>query len=109
MVQPGTGRVLAMAVNRPFGSDPNKHQSTVNLATGGASGFQAGSTFKLFTLAAALQQGLSPALRLPAPTSYTATGFTNCTSGATYPRTPSATPKPAAAAASTWPRRPGNR
>ena len=85
MVQPGTGRVLAMAVNRPFGSDPKKHQSTVNLATGGASGFQAGSTFKLFTLAAALQQGLSPALGLPAPTSYTATGFTNCTSGAIYP------------------------
>lgn len=85
VVQPGTGHVLAMATNRPFGTDVGQGQSTVNLATGGASGFQAGSTFKLFTLAAALQQGISPGLLLNAPAAYTATGLTNCSTGAVFP------------------------
>lgn len=62
-VQVGTGRVLAMAENRIFdqtGSDELGHTS-VNYATdrdyGGSSGFQTGSTYKLFTLGAWLNSG----------------------------------------------------
>jgi membrane peptidoglycan carboxypeptidase len=62
-VQVGTGRVLAMAENRIFdqtGSDELGHTS-VNYATdrdyGGSSGFQTGSTYKLFTLGTWLNSG----------------------------------------------------
>jgi len=53
VVQPGSGAVLAMAVDRRYGA--HRGQTRVNLATGGQSGFQAGSTFKMFTLAAAIE------------------------------------------------------
>jgi len=64
-VQPGTGAVLAMAVDRSYGS--KRGQTRVNLATGGQSGFPAGSTFKLFTLAAALEHHLPLSTTLYAP------------------------------------------
>jgi membrane peptidoglycan carboxypeptidase len=68
VVEPGTGAVRAMAVDRGFGS--GKHQTKVNLAIGGDYGFQGGSTFKAFTLARALQLGISPQLTLHAPQNY---------------------------------------
>ena len=55
-VQPGTGRILAMAVNRRYGLDPaDPAQTTVNLNT--AAGQGTGSTYKVFTAAAALARG----------------------------------------------------
>jgi membrane peptidoglycan carboxypeptidase len=61
VVQPGTGRVLALAVNRHYSLAANpggrKYPNTVDqLITGGGAidGYQAGSTFKLFTMLAAL-------------------------------------------------------
>jgi membrane peptidoglycan carboxypeptidase len=55
VVEPGTGHVLAMAVNRKFGNDAkDKTQTSINLATR-AVGF-GGSTYKAFTLAAALER-----------------------------------------------------
>jgi membrane peptidoglycan carboxypeptidase len=55
-VEPGTGRVLAMAVNRTFGVDPaNPAATTVNLNV--VAGQGAGSTYKVFTAAAALEKG----------------------------------------------------
>jgi membrane peptidoglycan carboxypeptidase len=63
-VQPGTGRVLAMAVNRNYSLAPNPHganyPNTVDqLVAGGGdiTGYQTGSTFKLFTMLAALERG----------------------------------------------------
>ncbi|SES79989.1 transglycosylase domain-containing protein [Nonomuraea wenchangensis] len=65
MVEPGTGRIRAMAASKRFGRNPgnrkNGSRTTFNLvadvAHGGGQGFQAGSTFKVFTLATALRQG----------------------------------------------------
>ncbi|WP_240506147.1 transglycosylase domain-containing protein [Thermoactinospora rubra] len=65
MVEPGTGRIRAMAASKKFGRNPgnrdNGPRTTYNLpadvAHGGGQGFQAGSTFKVYTLATALQQG----------------------------------------------------
>ncbi|HUR51085.1 MAG TPA: transglycosylase domain-containing protein [Mycobacteriales bacterium] len=68
VVEPGTGAVRGMAVDRGFGS--GKRETKVNLAVGGSLGFQPGSTFKVFTLARALQMGISPQLTLSAPRSY---------------------------------------
>ncbi|MEU8249027.1 transglycosylase domain-containing protein [Nonomuraea sp. NPDC048916] len=65
MVSPNTGRIRAMAASKEFGRNPgdrkNGPKTTFNLAAdvahGGGMGFQAGSTFKAFTLATALKQG----------------------------------------------------
>ncbi|MBB5869589.1 membrane peptidoglycan carboxypeptidase [Allocatelliglobosispora scoriae] len=65
VVQPGTGRVLAMAVNRKYSVAPNpkgqkNYPNTVNkliAGGGGIHGYQAGSTFKMFTMLAALESG----------------------------------------------------
>ncbi len=62
MVEPGTGKVRAVAQSRPMGRDKKKGQSYINYtvpkAYGGSGGFPAGSTFKMFTVAAALKQGI---------------------------------------------------
>ena len=72
-VEPGTGAVRAMAVDRPYGA--KKGQTKVNYAIGGSSGFQGGSTFKAFVLARALQMGIDPHLTLFAPQTYCAKAF----------------------------------
>ena len=63
MVQPGTGMIVAMAQSRPvMGTKTKKGQTYWNYSVppsmGGAQGFQAGSTFKAFTAAAALAKGI---------------------------------------------------
>ncbi|WP_328853650.1 penicillin-binding protein [Micromonospora globbae] len=89
-VEPGTGRVLAMAVNRHYSLAANpdgqaNHPNTVNpliSGGGGVDGYQAGSTFKLFTMLAALESGrtLSTGFDAPArlPTRYPAEGEGSC-------------------------------
>jgi membrane peptidoglycan carboxypeptidase len=77
-VDPGTGEVRALAVNRAFSADEGPGRTKVNLAIGGSSGMQAGSAFKPFVLAAALQQGLPLSTTFDAPASYTSTVFKNC-------------------------------
>ncbi len=60
VVQPGTGKVLALAVNRRYGTGPSISNTVNPLITGGGSmhGYPSGSTFKLFTMLAALEAGL---------------------------------------------------
>ncbi|MEU3454519.1 transglycosylase domain-containing protein [Micromonospora sp. NPDC006766] len=75
VVQPGTGRVLAMAVNRNYSVAANpkgqqNYPNTVNqliAGGGGIVGYQAGSTFKLFAMLAALESGLPLDTRFDAP------------------------------------------
>jgi len=62
LIEPGTGEIRSMAQSRDYGPDESKlGETSINFATdsdrGGSTGFQAGSTFKAFTLAAALEQG----------------------------------------------------
>ena len=77
-VDPGSGEVRAMAVNRHFSSQEGASHTKVNLALGGSSGMQAGSAFKPFVLAAALKQGLPLSTTFDAPASYTSKVFKNC-------------------------------
>ncbi|MFJ4872184.1 transglycosylase domain-containing protein [Streptomyces sp. NPDC088757] len=71
-VQPGTGKILSMGQSRPYGLDPKKNETTLNLAVsnrmgGSTYGFQVGSTFKPITAAAALEKGISPAQSYTTP------------------------------------------
>jgi membrane peptidoglycan carboxypeptidase len=71
MVQPRSGAVRAIAQSRPMGRNAERGQTFLNYVVpeeyGDAGGFQAGSTFKAFVLAAALDQGISPRARIQAP------------------------------------------
>ena len=73
LIEPGSGRILSMAVNRTYSLDQSgngKHTkesglrgnypNTVNPLLGGGTmaGYQAGSTFKIFTMLAALDEGM---------------------------------------------------
>lgn len=77
-IEPGTGRVLAMGVNRNFSNDQSKNGVNTNSSRRGSKGnypnttvpilsgspevpgYQAGSTFKIFTVVAALENGYDP-------------------------------------------------
>jgi membrane peptidoglycan carboxypeptidase len=71
-VEPGTGDVLSIMQNKTYNPLGDKRRGdtalnySVDNAYGGASGFQTGSTFKPFTLAAWLDAGKSLNTQLPA-------------------------------------------
>ncbi|MEU8261006.1 penicillin-binding protein [Micromonospora sp. NPDC048999] len=90
VVEPGTGRVRALATNRNYKLDDPSHPqnklssnpakaakkirgsypNTVNpliSGGGGITGYQAGSTFKIFTVVAALEKGYPLAYTMNAP------------------------------------------
>jgi membrane peptidoglycan carboxypeptidase len=60
LIEPGTGEVKALAQSRALGKEPGQTflNYTVPKEYGKASGFQPGSTFKTFVLAAAINQGI---------------------------------------------------
>ncbi len=80
MVEPGTGEIQAIAISRKYGT--GRHETTIDYAAdvahGGSYGVQAGSTFKIFTLAAALEAGYSPGHTLSTPAAMTLGGFRDC-------------------------------
>jgi membrane peptidoglycan carboxypeptidase len=83
VVEPGTGKVLALSVSSPYGQDAKRGQNTLDYAVdraygGGATGFPAGSTFKLFVLAAAMKQGIPLSTTIYAPQHIPLSGFTDC-------------------------------
>ncbi|PYC77699.1 penicillin-binding protein [Streptomyces tateyamensis] len=84
MVQPGTGKILAMGQSRPYGLDPNS-QTTLNLnvdkSMGGGEGFPTGSTFKAIVAAAALENGLGPDTSINTPYSIPWPTMTDCQGG----------------------------
>ncbi|GAA0999057.1 transglycosylase domain-containing protein [Subtercola frigoramans] len=93
-VQPGTGRVTSMAQNKNFSEAPDApaDATSVNYSTdyayGGSTGFQVGSTYKLFTLIAWLQAGhsLGDIVNGANGQKFNMASFKNCegTGGGTY-------------------------
>jgi membrane peptidoglycan carboxypeptidase len=83
-VQPGTGAILAMAENRTWGVQKKLGVTSINYTVdqkyNGTIGLQAGSTFKAFTLVAALQKGipLSETINATSPKSFPVGSFTDC-------------------------------
>ncbi|MEV4004282.1 transglycosylase domain-containing protein, partial [Actinomadura sp. NPDC049753] len=80
MVEPGTGKIRAIGLSKRYG--PGKGRTTINLpadsAHGGGSGVSAGSTFKVFTLAAAIDQGIPVSTTINSPQTTTVSGFQSC-------------------------------
>ena len=86
VIEPGTGQILGMVQSRNYGPDESKlGETSINFATdadrGGSSGFQAGSTFKAITLAAALDKGLPFGTAFGSPSSVTVSGQRSCNGG----------------------------
>jgi membrane peptidoglycan carboxypeptidase len=75
-VEPGTGKVLAMSVNRRFGYDAaDPSQESVNLNLVASQG--AGSTYKVFVAAAALERGIPPWHRITTGNPYVSRVYKN--------------------------------
>ncbi|MBR7826128.1 penicillin-binding protein [Actinospica sp. MGRD01-02] len=84
-VTPGTGAIVAMAQSKRMGSGSG--ETYLNLTTdtshNGTTGFQAGSSFKIFVGLAALEQGISPSSQIDAlhQIDDTSVNFASCQNG----------------------------
>ena len=84
MIEPGTGEVRAIAQSRPMGRNKDDGYTFLNYIVpsqyGDSNGFQAGSTFKPFVLASALEQGipLNRTYNSPPSMSFDSADFANC-------------------------------
>lgn len=65
VVVPGTGQIAAIAENRKFGNGPGQTEVIYPMSKR-----QVGSSFKPFTLATALEQGIPASTRMPSPGIY---------------------------------------
>jgi membrane peptidoglycan carboxypeptidase len=81
MIQPGTGAVRAIAVDRPYGFGPGHNfiDFAVDTRYDGGVGVQTGSSSKIFTLITALKQGYQFGYHLTVPRGkMTVGGMTDC-------------------------------
>jgi membrane peptidoglycan carboxypeptidase len=89
MVQPGTGKIRAIAVDRPYGTGAG--QTTVDYAVptqyDGGTGVQTGSSSKIFTLITALQQGIPFGFSQAIVSPSTLAPYYNCEGQQTSPYT----------------------
>lgn len=78
VVEPGTEshHVRALVANRDFGMDSSKGQTAYALPSGIVK-FGAGSVYKAFTAAAALEKGMGIHTSIPAPGTYTSQVYRN--------------------------------
>jgi membrane peptidoglycan carboxypeptidase len=87
LVQPGTGNVRAIAIDRPYGF--GRHQNVIDYAVGpqynGSEGVQIGSTGKVFVMVTALLQGIPFGYSKTVGFSATVSGYTNCKGQDTAP------------------------
>lgn len=71
-LEPGTGNLLAMSVNRRFGCDGPECESVILNARASQG---AGSTYKTFVAAAALAEGFTPSYTITTPNTYVSRVF----------------------------------
>jgi membrane peptidoglycan carboxypeptidase len=87
LIEPGTGYIRAIAVNRGFGTGPG--QTTIDYAVntryGSGDGVQTGSSSKIFTLVTALKQGLPFGYHLRVTSPTTVGPYSNCRGGYVRP------------------------
>ncbi|HEY6786159.1 MAG TPA: transglycosylase domain-containing protein, partial [Trebonia sp.] len=79
-VTPGSGQVMAIAEDRPYGTGSGQTEVDygVDSQYGGLDGVQTGSSSKLFTLVTALEQGVPFGFTQTVQNSETVTGYTDC-------------------------------
>ena len=77
IVKPGKERheVLALVANRDYGLKADQRQTTYDLPSGVENKFGAGSVYKVFAAAAAMEKGLGIENVIPTPSSYTSKVF----------------------------------
>ncbi|GAA5142584.1 transglycosylase domain-containing protein [Nocardioides marinquilinus] len=84
IVEPGTGQVKAISQSRPYGDKRKKGETFLNFVVpsqyGDSNGFQAGSTFKAFVLAQAIEDGvpLDETYYSPNETTFNFSDYANC-------------------------------
>jgi len=80
LIQPGTGRIRAIALDRPYGTGPGETNVdyAVDTKFNGGQGVQTGSSSKLFTLLTALKQGVPFGFNMKVSSPESITGYTNC-------------------------------
>jgi membrane peptidoglycan carboxypeptidase len=87
LIQPGTGKIRAIAIDRPYGFGP--HQNVIDYAVGpqynGSDGVQIGSTGKVYTMVTALKEGVPFGYTKNVGFSATVSPYYNCKGQPTSP------------------------
>jgi membrane peptidoglycan carboxypeptidase len=80
LIQPGTGAVRAIAIDRRYGKGYGEDEVNyaVNSNYGGGEGVQTGSSSKIFTLITALKQGFPFGYKIKIQSPTTVSGYQNC-------------------------------